>query len=324
VAVAVAILAATLTLTPGAGPIATPAFAEESGPADPGPIPPADPPDEAPAAPGEDDPPPASEGAASRFPSEAPIGWAQAGRDLKYVYTRPAHLDKRGWAKVGWTLGSVAALYLVREEVAEGIRRNHNQEVENVLTTVRDLMGKVGSVGAVSVGYLWTGAARDSDYDKETAQILAESVLYALPIAGLGGRILATQRPAKGGDIGFVEGEGHSVSADVTVAASMLAPIIDRHLQPDGDDTPRRIFWKRFGTWSLYSLAGLVAAQRMYTDRHYLPDVVLGYANGLTIGRLIVDNHRGGREWRDRRRQVRIEPGAGGIRIAWGAAVAHD
>jgi hypothetical protein len=279
---------------------------------------PADPAESAPAG----VPAPADTGV--RFPSEAPLGWAQAGRDLKYVYTRPAHLDRRGWAKVGWTLGSVAALYLVREEVAEGIRRNHNQEIEDVLTTVRDLMGKVGSVGAVSVGYLWAGAARDSDYDRETAQILAESVLYALPIAGVGGRILATQRPAKGDDIGFVEGEGHSISADVTVAASMLAPIIDRHLQPDGDDTPRKIFWKRFGTWSLYSLAGLVAAQRMYTDRHYLPDVVLGYANGLTIGRLIVDNHRGGREWRDRRRRVRIEPGAGGVRIVWGPGVAHD
>jgi len=265
-------------------------------------------------------PPPDESGI--RFPSEAPLGWRQAGSDLKYVYTRPAHLDRKGWSKVAWTLGSVAALYLVREEVAEGIRRNHDQDVEDALTTVRDAMGKVGSVGAVSLGYLWAGAARDSAYDKETAQILAESVLYALPIAGVGGRILATERPSKGESIEFVEGEGHSISADVTIAASMLAPIIDRHLQPDGDDTPRRIFWKRFGTWSLYSLAGMVALQRMYTDRHYLPDVVLGYANGLTVGRLIVDNHRGGREWRDRRRRVRIEPAAGGVRIVWGPGLA--
>ncbi len=254
--------------------------------------------------------------------AEAPLGWRQAGRDFRYVYTRPAHLDRRGWSKVAWTLGSVAALYLVRDEVAEGIRRNHNQEVEDFLTGVRDAMGKVGSVGAVSLGYLWAGAARDSAYDKETAQILAESVLYALPIAGIGERILATQRPSKGDDIQFVQGEGHSISADVTIAASMLAPIIDRHLQADADDTPRRGFWKRFGTWSLYSLAGMVALQRVYTDRHYLPDVVLGYANGLTVGRLIVDNHRGGREWRDRRyRRVQVRPGAGGLTIAWGPGI---
>ena len=262
--------------------------------------------------------------ATTAYPSEAPLGWRQAGRDLKYVYTRPAHLDREGWKKVAWTLGAAAGMYLVRQEVAREIQAHHNQDVEDVLTTVRDAMGKVGSVGAVSLGYLLTGAARDSDYDKETAQILAESVLYALPITGVGGRILATQRPAKGDDINFLQGEGHSVSADVTIAASMLAPVIDRHLQPDGDDTPRRIFWKRFGTWSMYSLAGMVALQRMYTDRHYLPDVFLGYANGLTVGRLIVDHHRGGREWRDRRRSgVRVEPMAGGLRITWGAAAAN-
>jgi membrane-associated phospholipid phosphatase len=250
---------------------------------------------------------------------DAPLKWKQTGADAKYVFGRPAHLDGAGWAKLATGIGIGGALYAVRDDVRDFARDHYDETPGQVLDAAR-LMGRTATPLLVAAGFYAAGAIGGSAYRKETSIVVLENLFFASAITGVAQRVLATERPRQGDAIEwFGSGGGHSVSGDVTVAASMLAPIIDRHLLVDADDCGAVRGWKRFGAWSLYGTVGLVALQRIHSDAHYLPDVYFGYLNGLAVGRMIVDSRRGGRAWRDERRAHRAQVafGPAGVTIVW-------
>jgi membrane-associated phospholipid phosphatase len=257
---------------------------------------------------------------ASWQPSDAPLSWAQTLQDGKYLFTRPAHMDGSGWMKLGIGVGVGAALYFVRTDVRDFADRHSGQVPTGFLYDVR-YMARAATPVVAATGFWLAGAARDSAYDKETATLLLENAAYASMIAGAAQKILVTDRPRDGTGISFAgSGSGHSISGDATMAASLLAPIIDRHLLVEEDDSGPKRFWKRFGASAMYGAAGLVAAQRVHTDAHWITDVYFGYLNGLSVGRILVDSRRGGREDREAQqthRRVQVAMGLSGITISW-------
>jgi hypothetical protein len=258
-------------------------------------------------------------------PADTPITWKSIGADAHYVFGRPANLDAAGWTRLGVGVGVGVALYAEREDAREVSQDHGSADWDHFLNGARDAMGRSITPAVVSGVFYLVGKARDSGHDRETSVVLLESLTFSAAIAGIAQTVVATERPREGDGIAFF-GQGHSVSGDVTVAASMLAPIIDRHLRVDPDDSGAARFWKRLGAWGLYGGAGLVALQRMNTDAHWLPDVYFGYLNGLSVGRMVVDSRRGGRQpgaerpgprQAPARTQARVTllPAPGGIRL---------
>jgi hypothetical protein len=251
--------------------------------------------------------------------SDAPLTWKQIGADARYVFTRPAHLDRSGWVKLGSVLGTGAALYVVRNDVRDRFVAVPPGAAEPILDDARLTSRAVVPLALASSFYL-AGLARHSDREKESGIVVLESLAYAGAITVTAQYLLVTERPMNGDGVALATGgRGHSVSGDVTIAASMLAPVIDRYLRTAPTDSRSVRFWKRAGAGGMYVVVGLVAAQRVRGDSHWVPDVFLGYANGLCVGRLVVDSRRGGREWRDggRPRRVTVTPAPGGVQFAW-------
>ena len=255
--------------------------------------------------------------------ADAPLDWRQIGRDARYVFGRPAHLDTAGWVRLGVGVGAGASLYLVRDEARDFVLDHGGERWDGVLDDAR-IMGRLATPLVAAGGFYLAGLARRSDHSRETAVVLMESLAFSSAIAATASYVVATERPEDGDDVKFFARDGHSVSFDVTIAASMLAPIIDRHLTPKPDDGKGVRFWKRVGAWGLYGTAGLVALQRLNEDAHWLPDVYFGYLNGLCVGRMVVDARRGGRDApgnapgqaeAPRPPRVTMRPAPGGVRI---------
>jgi membrane-associated phospholipid phosphatase len=123
--------------------------------------------------------------------------------------------------------------------------------------------------------------------EKETAQMLLTSAGMAAAIASAGSFVLATERPEDGDDVDFFQANGHGVSLDASLAASIVPPLRCQYLRVRPEDGRARRWLKRTGLGLLYAGAGLTALQRIDDDKHWAPDVFLGLVNGFTVGEML-------------------------------------
>ena len=213
-----------------------------------------------------------------------PHGWRQVRFDAGRLATRPAHWDRRSWRRIGAVAGTTLGLYLLRDEIRSIVQDNRAAGHADFLADART-MGKGGFAPALAlIAYLSSFATRN-DRERETAVLLMESWAGSAAAAWGGSFVLAAERPEEGGHVEWFDTDGHGVSLDAALAASVIPPLRRQYLRVRPGDGAGRKFRKRTATGLLFAGAGLTAYQRLYDDKHWAPDVFLGTWSGLTVGR---------------------------------------
>ena len=269
-----------------------------------------------PASPGAAGTEPVPASAAQDEPSEesprTPYGWRQLRFDLRYLVHRPAHLDRKDKIHLFTAAGVTAGLFLLREEIREQVQDHRSGGRDRFLDDAR-LVSRGGVAPGLALAAWLASFATGDAREKETALLLVESAALSAALAGAGSYVLATERPEDGTEVSFFESGGRGVSLDAALAAAIVEPLRCQYLRVRPGDGPWRRFFKRGGSALLYGAAALTAYQRLDADKHWAPDVYLGVAGGLAVGRTLCEAH-GKRP--QRQLAVTPVPVAGGLGVA--------
>jgi hypothetical protein len=244
---------------------------------------------------------------------EKPFGWKQFRFDLSYVARKPAHLDAREKRVVVGVAGTTGLLYVFRKDIQEAWHENSSESRTDFLDSAR-FMGGAAFAPSVALAAYLASFVTHNEREKETAQLVLESMALSGLGATIGQFVLATERPEDGDAIRFFHTDGHGVSGDVAFAASIIPPLRRQYLRVRPEDSVGRRILKHGISALLYSGMVFTALQRIDADQHWAPDVFLGMVMGLGVGRTLGQAHD---EAHMRRSRLAFSVLPRGVAVTW-------
>ena len=192
----------------------------------------------------------------------------------------PFHFDSHDFMMTGIITGVTALSFTLDKSIRNDMKRTHSSSMDNI-TNVGEKFGAGPYALALSGALYLSGQIVQDRELRKTGVMLAEAIfLNAIPTELLK---VATGRSRpytnEGNyDIDFfrINDEDNSLPSGHTSTAFTIATVLSQRI----DNT--------FASIVLYSLAGLTAVQRIYGDRHWFSDVVLGAAIGTVVGLKVV------------------------------------
>jgi membrane-associated phospholipid phosphatase len=266
-------------------------------------------------------------GVSTRSPAQQP---ADSAPGRAPAASRPAPLlTRRDLVAAGAVVAATAALFPFDERIAEEFSDPAPQRASVLRGGARafNVLGDPGTV-VVALAAFGAGKATGSRHLADLGLHTAEAIVLSGAVTGLVKGVAGRQRPfvqPTDPDVfslgkGFSSGARASFPSGHTTAAFATAAAI----------TEETRHWWPAAPWVvgplLYGGAGMVGLARMYDDKHWASDVVLGAGIGTISGLAVVRyNHARPKNRVDRWLRVTsvvpaILPGPGGVSLAWSAA----
>jgi hypothetical protein len=205
------------------------------------------------------------------------------GNDLRISYydglctfSSPARFDKYDWIKFGTTIATTAAFMNFDKDIRKEFSKNHN-DIKDKIADIGNVYGNLITPVVIGSGIYSYGLFFKDDYVRETGRMLFESVLFSGIITDATKIIVGRGRPySERGpyfykmftlDEGYVSfPSGHS-----TVAFAVSSVLANR-------------IHNIYASIGLYTLSTVTALSRVYSDKHWASDVVIGSAIGYFVG----------------------------------------
>ena len=192
----------------------------------------------------------------------------------------PFHFDSHDFLMTGIITGVTALSFTLDNSVRKDVKTLHNSSMDNI-TNVGEKFG-AGQYGLALSGAIYLGGQIVQDNElRKTGVMLAEALFLDGISTVLLKVVIGRSRPYTNegnSDIDFfrITDDDNSLPSGHTSVAFTIATVLSQRI----DNT--------YASIALYSFAGLTAFQRIYADRHWFSDTVLGAALGTVVGLKVV------------------------------------
>jgi len=200
---------------------------------------------------------------------------------LKYLATEPLKWGLCQWVVAIIFISSVVLAYIWKRPIQCFFRGNDAGFGE----TIADI-GKYGGdfPMPLAIGFLLSigGCIANRKIWLDTGVALLAAAGLAGILTPIGQFILSESRPHQGGELIFFHLGGHGISGHATASALLLWPIM-HILFKEAKKILRTVAYILLIGWPC-----LVGWSRMWDDKHYLWNVLLGFAVGFSSGYAVV------------------------------------
>ncbi len=200
------------------------------------------------------------------------------------LYSSPAKFSGKDWLITGSVLTATGLAFFADEDVREFWQRNQSSSASDILQ-IGAIYGNAGFAAALA-GSVYIGGKLFKDPETAaTGRMLIEGVFYAgltntiVKVVTGRSRPYEEQGPYFFKAFQFSEPHISFPSGHATMAFTLSTILSER-------------FKNIFATVGLYALASTTFVERMYSDKHWLSDCILGAATGFFTGFSVVKSDR--------------------------------
>jgi hypothetical protein len=193
----------------------------------------------------------------------------------------PLHFDSEDFLMTGIIAGVTALSFTLDNSIRKDVKTIHSSSMDNI-TNVGEKLGAAQYGLALSGVLYFSGQIAQDNELRKTGVMLAEAIFLNGITTEVLKIVIGRSRPYTNEGFDFdpfkisFKDDDNSLPSGHTSTAFTIATVLSQRID------------NIYASIALYSFAGLTAFQRIYADRHWFSDTVLGAALGTIVGLKVV------------------------------------